>query len=562
MFGINRDRPAGRQDDRFNYRWVLILLALVILGAAAIRVRLLQVPLERDEGEYAYAGQLFLQGVPPYKLAYSMKLPGTSFAYAVSMSLFGQTIAGIRLGLLLVNAGTTLLLFFLGRRMLGPLPALATAAAFASLSLSTEMLGIFAHATHFVLLPATAGLLGLLAAVDSGRVAMFFLSGLCFGLAVLMKQPGAVFPLFALSWLAWTRFAAHRRESRQLLREGIALSVGTIVPLAATATALAFLGVFDKFWFWTVQYAGEYGTALPLSEGFVLLRDAASRIVPPSIFLFGLSALGLIMLLWPRSGNRHRLFLVAFLVFSFIGVSPGLYFREHYFILLLPAISLLVGAAFDETEYIVSRTGPRRAMPLVLLVVGTLACAQSVYAQMELYFQMSPERVSRSLYGINPFAESVEIGRYIQNHTRPDDRVAVFGSEPQIFFYSGRRSATGHIYMYGLMERHPFARRMQEEMIREIEASRPAYVIWVKVPTSWLELRDSERLIFDWAGPYISAKYEIVGHLVHVGTEQTKFFWDAAATAVPLGEASMVLVLRRKDFVGRLIGDVSTVLVP
>jgi hypothetical protein len=38
--------------------------------------------------------------------------------------------------------------------------------------------------------------------------------------------------------------------------------------------------------------------------------------------------------------------------------------------------------------------------------------------------------------------------------------------------------------MYGLMERHPFARKMQEEMIREVEVSRPAYVVWVKTPTS------------------------------------------------------------------------------
>jgi hypothetical protein len=38
--------------------------------------------LERDEGEYAYAGQLMLQGIPPYQLAYTMKLPGPFAAYA------------------------------------------------------------------------------------------------------------------------------------------------------------------------------------------------------------------------------------------------------------------------------------------------------------------------------------------------------------------------------------------------------------------------------------------------------------------------------------------------
>ena len=46
-----------------------LLVALVVLGAAAIRIRLLDIPLERDEGEYAYTAQLMLQGIPPYKLS-------------------------------------------------------------------------------------------------------------------------------------------------------------------------------------------------------------------------------------------------------------------------------------------------------------------------------------------------------------------------------------------------------------------------------------------------------------------------------------------------------------
>ena len=55
--------------------FAVIVFDLVI----AIRIRLLGIPLERDEGEYAYAGQLMLQGIPPYKLAYNMKFPGTCY---------------------------------------------------------------------------------------------------------------------------------------------------------------------------------------------------------------------------------------------------------------------------------------------------------------------------------------------------------------------------------------------------------------------------------------------------------------------------------------------------
>src|SRR5438067_13335877 len=88
------------------------ILAVIVFGVViTIRTRLLGIPLERDEGEYAYAGQLILQGVPPYTLAYNMKFPGTFAAYAAIMSIFGQTIAGIHLGLLLVNTATIILIF-------------------------------------------------------------------------------------------------------------------------------------------------------------------------------------------------------------------------------------------------------------------------------------------------------------------------------------------------------------------------------------------------------------------------------------------------------------------
>src|ERR1035438_4359591 len=67
------------------------LLLLIILFFALIRFQLRESPLERDEGEYAYAGQLILQGIPPYQLVYSMKLPGTFAAYSVILAVFGQT---------------------------------------------------------------------------------------------------------------------------------------------------------------------------------------------------------------------------------------------------------------------------------------------------------------------------------------------------------------------------------------------------------------------------------------------------------------------------------------
>ena len=76
-------------------------------------------PLERDEGEYAYAGQLILQGVPPYQECYNMKWPGTYVAYAAIMAVFGESTEAIHLGLLLMSLMSALLVFLIGRRIGG-----------------------------------------------------------------------------------------------------------------------------------------------------------------------------------------------------------------------------------------------------------------------------------------------------------------------------------------------------------------------------------------------------------------------------------------------------------
>ena len=167
------------------------MAALVFV--AYVRLRVADVPLERDEGEYAYAGQLILEGVPPYELAYNMKFPGTYYAYAAILALFGHTPWGIRVGLLLVNAASILLVFAVGRRLLGGFAGAVAAVCFSVLSLDRWVFGGFAHATHFVVLTALAGLLLLLLAIESERRAWLFWSGVFLGLSVLMKQHAIFF---------------------------------------------------------------------------------------------------------------------------------------------------------------------------------------------------------------------------------------------------------------------------------------------------------------------------------------------------------------------------------
>ena len=200
--GIDSHSDSSSVRRRSVIAWGAVLF--VILITSLIRVHLLEVPLERDEGEYAYMAQLLLKGVPPYGAAYSMKFPGIYAAYALVMLVFGQTHAGVHLGLIVVNAATAVLVFLLARRLFDPLSGAAAGACFSVLSLSKTVQGMMANAEHFVILFAAGGLLLLLQYLEDGRKgkATLFSSGLLLGTSVLMKQHGAAFVLFALIYLA------------------------------------------------------------------------------------------------------------------------------------------------------------------------------------------------------------------------------------------------------------------------------------------------------------------------------------------------------------------------
>ena len=524
------------------------VLALVILFVAAIRIRLLALPLERDEGEYACTGQLLLHGIPPYKLAYTMKLPGTGAAYAAIMAIFGQTSAGIHLGLLLLNAATIVMVFLLARHLLDDLGALVAATTFALLSVSPAVYGTAAHTEHFVLLPALAGFLALFRALERDRRWMIFLTGLLFGLAFLMKQSGIFFGIFGGVYLAYQELRGRRAPGCHGLAIKAALfSLGAVLPFALVCLALYLTGVFPAFWFWTFSYAREYAGMESLDQALDHFTSGFEYVTLSGRFLWILAGLGIIQFglswkAWPKAG-----FMAGLLLFSFLAVCPGFYFRNHYFILLLPAVGIAAGLMVNSAQSWFPGTTPYRFVPVAVFIA---VWAYSVVQQSNLLLRLPPARVCRLVYRANPFPEAVEIARYLKAHSTKDETIAVLGSEPEICFYADRRSATGYIYTYPLMEPQSYALPMQQQMIHEIETAKPAWVVMVRIGASWDKRPRSNTLIFDWFfNHYSPENLETVGVIDIVSLTQTDYYWQAEGRPMPPRSEFYVEIFKRKSAV-------------
>ena len=534
--------PAKSLISQRHIAHALLLLVLVL--NCAIRFHLRNIPLERDEGEYAYAGQLMLQGIPPYKLAYNMKLPGTYAAYAVILALFGQTPSGIHLGVLIVNSVTVFLLFLLALRLATLTAAVVAGASYALLSISPSVLGLYGHATHFVVLMAVAGLVLLLDALDKNRSWLFFGSGVFLGLGFVMKQPGLLFVIFGALYLLRTQLRSGTQWQSLTKSLGVFLT-GAALPFALACSWLWRAGVFKTFWFWTFSYASQYVTNWGLNDGAHLLITVFPKIMGAGIWIWLIAVVGAIVIVWNQKTRSRAPFVLGFLLFSFLAVCPGFLFREHYFILMLPAVSVLVGIAVCAGIEIFgkrSQTKVWRYSPAFLFLV---ALGWLFYAQRDFFLERDPVATSRKIYGGNPFPEAIPIADYIRQHTAVNASIVVLGSEPEIYFYAHRHSATGYIYTYGLMEEQKYALQMQQQMISEIEAARPESLVWVNVNASWLPQEHSEGLILSWAQKYVHDHYEVVG-VADIHMSQTDYRWGDDAKSYYPRSNSVVFVFKKK----------------
>lgn len=509
-------KPARPETNWVRYGSLAALL-LVIVFFAFVRVRLRNLPLERDEGEFAYVGQLMLHGIPPYKIACNMKLPGTYAAYAAMMEVFGETASGIRIGLMLVNVAATVLIFLLAKYLYGSVAGAIAGITYSFLSCRPAVLGVYGHATHFVVLAALAGILLLLHAIDTGRTGLFFGSGLCFGLAFLMKQPGILYAVFAgCYWLSreWRQPLPWRR----LAVRGGALFAGLVLPFGLTCLMLYRAGVFPSFWFWTWSYAREYGTITSLAEAWPRLRASVPWVVRPLV-IWEIVAVGLTAPLWSRYARARGGFVASFFLFSCLAVCPGLYFRPHYFILVLPAAALCtgIGVCAVRQGLLEKRFGILVVwLPVIYFAAGFGISARTQYRR---YFQLDPVSLSRRIFDGEAFPEAVVAGSYLKAHSSEQDTIGILGSEPEICFYSARHCASSYLYVYPLMEKQKFAQQMKTDMMRQIQDARPRFLVWVDDAHSWgtKATMEENRGFVEESWKYAHLNYELVDQVAIAG---------------------------------------------
>jgi hypothetical protein len=527
----------------FADKLLLLTGGLILLSTVAFRIRFLNLPIDRDEGEFAYAGWQMLHGDIPYRDFYNMKMPGIYLFYALLFSVLGTTIQAIRTGLIIVNLLNTFLVYRLTVKWSDMRTGIYASVCYLLFSMQVELQGTSTHAEFIAMLFVLSGFLIFPSANSSRRQLRLFWSGVSLGTAFIVKQPSASFIVLGLVFLLINKFK-NRSPQNNFVKSIVTFLAGALIPILTTAFLLVAAGAGNSFYLFAFQYAKEYVSYLTIYDGVNNFKIILSKAIAPNIFLWLLVPVGFVILFFrvKKSASEKLLFFL----FSFIAVSAGYYYRPHYFQFLIPAASMLSAVALVETENHFKRKNfnPR---PKYFLSYCYMLLALTFYSfnERSLFSVRSEEQAIREIYGQDFFNATKKAGDFIAANSSEDATVAIFGSEPEIWFYSKRKSASGYLYVYPLLEHQRFAPSMRQQFYDEIRKSKPGILVYTSNTGTWYAGEDVHSEMYNWYRQYRDSSFNRIG-LINIPYDSlTTYDWSGDMTATLVHDNYIEICKRR-----------------
>jgi hypothetical protein len=275
-----------------------------------------------------------------------------------------------------------------------------------------------------------------------------FWSGVLAGIAFWTSPKGALVAVVCGAW--------HPAGIGWLAAGFAAVSAEAVGTLMATGAWGAYV---EQVWVWGRQYAGNTLIEAPLRNG--LMRTVnwmgfhAAAVVAAGRYLRAREGL------WRWA---------VWLAFSAVGVAAGMRFFPRYYFMLLPVVVLMAARGFTLMR------GRRRELVALLLLIPLTRFAPSYYAAAtdSTWRDIGMDNASRAA------------AAFVRERARPGDTLFVWGYRPEIFSYSGLRSATIYLDSQPLTgvpaDRHltrsePVETEQAARRRRELTSVRPTFVL-------------------------------------------------------------------------------------
>ncbi len=530
-------------------------LAFIIFLIAIIRSNFLSVPFERDEGSYAYCGNIILDGAIPFKDIGSQRLPGVFYSYALMVALFGYTLEALHFGFIFLNIISAILIFLITRKMLSNVAALGAALCWALLSMNKSISGFTIQSEHIVALFAVAGIYALIRYFEANKWWRLALAGFFFSLTFEVKQTSLFYGLVGGMLVVAYHFFDKDRNYKRILMSCLIYSLAVIIPVAIDLLVVKMRGGWDDFHYWFFDIRKEYASSTSYDQGMQYLDMSWPAIYKDYKFIWMLSAIGPVLLLFSKAKNWVKWSVIGFYLAGALSVAPGYHFYGHYFLQWVPAACIGAGAFFYALHVILrDRFNLKTTALYATLGLITVYGFMHLSTMKRYYFTKQGPNLTREVYGLNPFPESKVIADKLNTIMKPEDKLAVFGTEIQMYFYTNKRSPSRFAGSGALLEFNvKKSEEWQQEFIKDVEKAEPKYLVFYSHSISWLANPNVKNLIFPWFDKFSTANYNLIGFadMLDTGTE---YVWtpDIDLTNRPPKSQYRIFVFERKTNVAQV----------
>jgi hypothetical protein len=281
-------------------------------------------------------------------------------------------------------------------------------------------------------------------------------AGALTGIAVLIKQSAFDAGLAAIVYLLW-------RERRRGLAPAAVLVAGALVPVAIAAASAARLSA------WLYAVFGYRFNGDSLLTGSLTGRAHQFWLsLPPAGKALGLLAL-LAAVGWRRSPVLARIWLGA----ALLGAIGGGNFHPHYYLQLVPPLSLLAAVGV-RTLWL---SAPRPA------IAAAAAAAAVTLALTIPVAWATPSEQAKTIWPADPhLVHDTVLARYVRAHTHPRERILAVWADADLYYLADRRPAVRYLWSRNVAS-IPGALRA----VRHALATRRAELVLVVQPPATLD---------------------------------------------------------------------------
>lgn len=446
--------------------------SLCIVGFSALcgSVSLIY-PFGRDQGAYAYAGWVMLEGGAPYRDVFVFKPPMTAVVHSLAIGLFGVNTWAIRVLDMGWMAATALVVAAISLELWRRRDAALAAGLACPFFYYQIDYWTIAQTDGWMTLPCGAAMWAVLRggrALEQGTrsaARWWIAAGLLAGVAVLFKYTAVTIGLPMLAALGWVGASQGRRAWIGVP----AMILGGTLALSSAAIWLLSIGAWDSFLDSQLNMLPSYVERRPggstMTETFVrlvTLKHTKVDLVP--LFWSAPAALLPALFFVRRSGRSSALGLGVVLIWWLAAASnvvvQGKFFDYHYLPMLAPA-ALIAGLGLAVALHFSWQWLRRRdlralllaALVVLLVVVTPIGGRFRELGRVTLGGQTMEEYIaSRREYAFPGYnvGEIRRVSKLLKETTTPDQRVFLWGYEPTINVRARRHTVSRFLYNFPL----------------------------------------------------------------------------------------------------------------